>query len=585
MAAAEASSCKTLVEVYSFDPERAAVAVRSVPDPSDIVACVNWLLDSGEPDRGGPVAPTQLCPHLHTLDLPRLVPAELFEAPVCSQCNVDGTTWLCLGCGLCFCGRYAPYAHGLAHWREAPAHCVALGLSDLSVWCHECAAYVKHERLEPLLRLAQRAKFGGSQVSPPPTMLPPLQNCTALLYDSQTARHAPPVPDGPPKWYERAAALECPQRTRAVLDVLSERGLAARCVALTPPGCAARVDLERVHSPEYIAAVAARSGGEPFPRRIAHPHTDAASSDPTAVSPDDDDDDDNQASVDEDGASDFYLVDGTAEAASRAASCAVALALALQAGSVANGFALVRPPGHHARRDRAAGCCIFNSVGVAALAALAADKDARVMVLDWDVHHGDGLQEILWDEPRALYCSIHAIEPIKGGRFPEAGEAHRVGGTPAGSNVNVALPYDEAGHGDGAFAHALDALVLPIARQFVPTLVLVAAGFDAAVSDPCGARFCMTPSGYAYLTRRLLAPTLPSAHGRVGLVLEGGYAPASLAECVAACVGALLGDEEQPLAQPLDPAAAASPRASPGAIAAVEETRLAHEPFWSCLRR
>ena len=559
MAHSHEDMAKTLVDVYSFDPASVDKVLSRVPDPTDLMACVNALLDSGEADHGGPVIPTQLCPHVHmgASEASSFISSETFASPAC-WCGDSGSTWLCLTCGQRFCGRYA-HCHGLSHWRETPGHCMALGLSDLSVWCHECAAYVKHDRLELLHRHAAHCKFGDSS-APHIASLPPLHSCTAMLYDEQMARHAPPALSRAPKLYERATALEAPRRTRAVLGALTERGLAARCVVLSPPGCASSQDLERAHSSEYIASVAARS---------------LSASQPPAKSATED-----SGSSDDEAGPDVYFVEATADAASRAAACAVTLALTLQAGKAANGLALVRPPGHHARRSRAAGCCIFNSVAVAALAALAADEKARVMVLDWDVHHGDGLQSILWDEPRALYCSVHAIEPIEGGRFPTDGEAHHTGGANAqGTNLNVALPFDEAGHGDAALALALDEIFLPVAREFAPTLVLVAAGFDAAEGDPSGTRFRATPAGFARLTRSLGAHSLPSARGRVGLVLEGGYAPASLGECVAACVAALLGDDG-PDAQPDHPM---SPP-SRGAHDAVEETRLAHENFWECLR-
>ena len=588
------TTTQTLIDVFSFDPERAAEAVRSVADPGDVAACVNWLLDAGEPDRGGPVVPTQLCPHIHDCSSAalRFVTDELFAPPRCSVCGEDGTgEWLCLTSGQCFCGRYSR-GHGLAHWQENSAHCVALGLGDLSVWCHECGAYVKHSRLEPLLRRAARAKFGADahpapsaeqQPDPEPQ---PLARCTALFHDPQTARHAPPAGAG------RAISLECPARTRAVVEALEARGLASRCVAVAPPA-ATRAELERGHDAAYVDAVEATATGAPMPRHMLSSSADA----------DDASEATGAASADADAAAaaaaaapgacaaqDTYWVAGTAEAAARSAGCAIGLARALASERVANGFALCRPPGHHARRAGAAGGCVYSNAALAALAVLAEAAEARVLVLDWDVHHGDGTQELLWGEERALVCSVHCIEPVEGGRFPDAGEPHHIGGGGGGSdggagggggggggcggrNVNIALPYRADGHGDASFEHALDALLLPMAREFAPTLVLVAAGFDAAKGDPCGVRFGATPAGYARLTRRLLDPTqLPSAQGRVGLVLEGGYGLQSLGDCVAACVGALLGDDPPPTGS----SETAPQAAPPEAIAAVAAAAAAH---------
>jgi len=199
------------------------------------------------------------------------------------------------------------------------------------------------------------------------------------------------------------------------------------------------------------------------------------------------------------------------EAALLAAGCALAAV-------DRSGFALVRPPGHHALRDRAMGFCLVDNVAVAARYAQAELGVGRVAIVDWDVHHGNGTQEIFWDDPSVLFVSLHQWPFYPGSGGPGDGNE---------TTVNVPLP---AGSGDADYLLAFDQLVVPAVRAFDPELLLVSAGFDAHVDDPL-AGMRVTAGGFRELARRstALAP-------RVAAVLEGGYDPGTLPVLVGAAL-------------------------------------------------
>jgi acetoin utilization deacetylase AcuC-like enzyme len=182
------------------------------------------------------------------------------------------------------------------------------------------------------------------------------------------------------------------------------------------------------------------------------------------------------------------------------------------------GFALVRPPGHHALPDRAMGFCLFDSVAVAARHVQAERGIERVAIVDWDVHHGNGTQAIFWDDPTVFYASLHQWPFYPGTGAPGEGNE---------TTVNVALP---AGSGDAEWLRAFELHVEPPVRAFEPELVLVSAGFDAHVADPLAA-MRVTEDGFRELAGRsaALAP-------RVGAVLEGGYDPGTLPGLVLAAL-------------------------------------------------
>jgi acetoin utilization deacetylase AcuC-like enzyme len=217
-------------------------------------------------------------------------------------------------------------------------------------------------------------------------------------------------------------------------------------------------------------------------------------------------------------------------------------------GTLDRVFCAVRPPGHHAESDRAMGFCLFNNVAVAAAHALARGLD-RVLVVDFDVHHGNGTQNVFAADRRVLYVSSHAWPFYPGtGALQEAGE-----GEARGFTVNLPMPM---GCGDGEFAHLYREIVVPIGRAFDPQLVLVSAGFDAFGGDPL-AGMRLTAGGYGELAEACLETARGSAGGRAAFVLEGGYDTDGLATGAAAVVGRMLGDARPPLAADCAPSFAA----------------------------
>ena len=223
-------------------------------------------------------------------------------------------------------------------------------------------------------------------------------------------------------------------------------------------------------------------------------------------------------------------VPGTYEAALRAAGGAVALVDALLGDGAPCGVSALRPPGHHAERDRAMGFCFFDNVAVAAAHARAEHGVERVLILDWDVHHGNGTNDIFHADPTVLFVSIHE-SPL----YPGTGPASDAGSGPGtGFTVNLPVP---GGSGDAVYGSLVEHVVVPLIRGWAPELVLLSAGFDAHAADPL-ASCTVTEAGFAGMTasvRRACA----EVGAPLGLVLEGGYSVEALAASMAAVVPVL----------------------------------------------
>jgi acetoin utilization deacetylase AcuC-like enzyme len=256
---------------------------------------------------------------------------------------------------------------------------------------------------------------------------------------------------------------------------------------------------------------------------------------------------------------DTYFSPGSWAAVLAAAGSTAQLATDVLAGAYARGIAVVRPPGHHATRDHAMGFCLVNNVAVAAAAARAAGA-ARVAIVDWDVHHGNGTQDIFWDDPTVLYTSVHQY-PF----YPGTGAAVEVGGPAArGATVNVGLP---AGSGDADYLAAFDHVITPAIERFAPDLVLISAGFDAYVADPL-AGMRVSDKGFAAIARRIRAVADRVSSGRMVAVLEGGYDLDGIAGGITATLAALTA-EAVPV-EPTAPLPTGLPRA------AIDATLAAH---------
>ncbi|KAE8736481.1 Histone deacetylase 15 [Hibiscus syriacus] len=233
---------------------------------------------------------------------------------------------------------------------------------------------------------------------------------------------------------------------------------------------------------------------------------------------------------------DTYANKHSAQAARLAAGLCADLASVIVSGHVKNGFALVRPPGHHAGVRQVMGFCLHNNAAVAALAAQAAGAK-KVLIVDWDVHHGNGTQEIFDQNKSVLYISLHRHE---GGKFyPGTGAALEVGSKGAeGYCVNI--PWSRGGVGDNDYVFAFQHVVLPIASKFAPDFTIISAGFDAARGDPLGC--CdVTPAGYAQMTHML--STLSG--GKLLVILEGGYNLRSISSSATSVIKVLLGESHE----------------------------------------
>jgi len=305
-----------------------------------------------------------------------------------------------------------------------------------------------------------------------------------VLYGSMVDLDRHDVPRGHPERHARLDAVDAGVRA-AELDGVIER---------IEPRPAQITELARVHDELYLDAVAqlcAAGGGD----------LDAD----TAVGP------------------------RSWETAMTAAGLGLAAIEALREGGADAAFVAPRPPGHHATRTRGMGFCLVNNIAVAA--AQLAGAGERVAILDWDVHHGNGTQEIFWEDPRVLYASLHQWPA-----YPGTGRAVETGGARApGTTVNVPLPPGATG--DVALA-AVEEVVTPAVDAFAPDWVLVSAGFDAHRDDPL-ASLAWSAGDYAKLAARVLE-WVP-APGRVVVFLEGGYDLAALERSVTATVATLAG--------------------------------------------
>ncbi|WP_375461280.1 histone deacetylase family protein [uncultured Enterovirga sp.] len=227
--------------------------------------------------------------------------------------------------------------------------------------------------------------------------------------------------------------------------------------------------------------------------------------------------------------SDTIMSPGTLEAILRGAGAAVAGVDAVMTGEAANAFGAMRPPGHHAERTRAMGFCFFNNAAIAARHAQRKHGAERVAIMDFDVHHGNGTQDIFWDDASVLYASTHQMPLYPGtGAASERGDHDTI--------VNAPL---RPGDGGEAFREAMEAVILPRIEAFGPDLVVISAGFDSHHRDPLGSlRF--TEADFAWATRALMGVAERHAGGRVVSLLEGGYDLDGLAASAAAHVAALM---------------------------------------------
>jgi acetoin utilization deacetylase AcuC-like enzyme len=232
---------------------------------------------------------------------------------------------------------------------------------------------------------------------------------------------------------------------------------------------------------------------------------------------------------------DTYFAPTSFDVACLAAGGTVDLARAVMRGDAARGLAAIRPPGHHAESNRAMGFCLFNNVAVAARAIQAEFDAPRILILDWDVHHGNGTQHSFEDDPSVFYVSTHQFPFYPGtGDFTEAGK-----GRGRGATLNVPMP---AGCGDAEYVGVMQRLIVPAAIAFRPDLILVSCGFDAHRDDPL-ASMEVSIGGYRAMANTMRALADDLCQGRIAYVLEGGYALSGVREGARAVLESLVADE------------------------------------------
>lgn len=310
---------------------------------------------------------------------------------------------------------------------------------------------------------------------------------TGIVRDNRYLRHG--VSEFHPENYRRLEAIH---------GVLDAPDMAGKLFPI-PARHATREEILRLHSEAYFRRIAA-TAGEPYTPLDADTEASADSFD-TAL----------------------LAVGGLLNAVD-----------AVLDGSVDNAFAFVRPPGHHAERHDSGGFCIFNNVALGAAHVLATRGLKRVLIADWDLHHGNGTQDLFYGDPRVLYFSTHQFPAYPGsGNFDEIGR-----GEAKGYTINVPLA---AGSGNSHYIKVFRQILQPVVRVFRPELILVSAGFDTYDGDPLG-DMRVSPEGFACLTRLLMNMADESCGGRIVLVLEGGYDLRGLARSVRAVLRELSDD-------------------------------------------
>uniref|UniRef100_A0A3Q2EED3 Histone deacetylase n=1 Tax=Cyprinodon variegatus TaxID=28743 RepID=A0A3Q2EED3_CYPVA len=395
----------------------------------------------------------------------------------------------------------------------------ALGVPTI-LWPHQSHPPVIRSRslppstsLTPTLHAA--AVIPSLSLSSPATEAK-LRFTTGLVYDVQMQKHQCICGDN-------SCHPEHAGRIQSIWSRLQERGLKSQCETI-PSRKATRAELLSIHSENHLLILGNNRINGP-PLFVILPCGGIG--------------------VDIDT---VWNEQHTAAASQTAAGCIIDLALKVAQGELKNGFAVVRPPGHHATRSSPLGFCYFNSVAIAAKQLQNKLNVSKILIVDWDVHHGNGTQEVFYDDPSVLYISLHRYDD--GNFFPGSGSPNEVGvGAGKGFNVNVGWNGGlDPPMGDAEYLAAFRAVVMPIAHEFSPDVVLVSAGFDAVEGHPPSlGGYTVTAKLFGFLTRQLMS----LAGGRVVLALEGGHNLKAICDASEACVSALLGMEVEPLSQSL----------------------------------
>ncbi|KAL7098901.1 hypothetical protein ACP275_09G047700 [Erythranthe tilingii] len=330
-----------------------------------------------------------------------------------------------------------------------------------------------------------------------------------LIYDARMCKHHALDDDDHP---------ESPARIRVIWEILNSSGIANRCVILDAKD-AEDNQLALVHTKNHINLIKNISSGNSESKliRIAAQYNSV------------------------------YFNQGSSEAAYLAAGSVIEIAEKVAKGELDSGFAIVRPPGHHAEESRPMGFCLYSNVAVATRFLLNERSElgiGKILIVDWDVHHGNGTQNTFYNDPRVLFFSVHRYN--NGDFYPGGnGGSHIMTGKGEGAGYNINVPWENGGCRDADYLAVWDHVLIPVAKQFNPDMIFISAGFDAAVDDPLGG-CSVTPYGYSVMLDKLMG----FAGGKIVMALEGGYDLNSLAKSAKACVEVLLHD--RPVIQSLD---------------------------------
>uniref|UniRef100_A0A8C9W6C5 histone deacetylase n=1 Tax=Scleropages formosus TaxID=113540 RepID=A0A8C9W6C5_SCLFO len=357
---------------------------------------------------------------------------------------------------------------------------------------------------------------------PSPETVSKPQFTTGLVYDSQMLKHQCNCGDN-------SSHPEHAGRIQSIWSRLQERGLRSQCETIQGKK-ASLEELQSVHSERHVLLY----GTNPL-NRLKLDHRKLSGTQRSDLLPS------FHGQVDNDT---IWNEMHTSTASRIAAGSVTELAFRVAKGELKNGFAVVRPPGHHATHSTPMGFCFFNSVAIAAKQLQQKLNVSKILIVDWDVHHGNGTQEAFYSDPSVLYISLHRYDD--GNFFPGSGGPAEVGsGAGEGFNVNVAwIGGLNPPMGDADYLAAFRTVVMPIAQTFAPDVVLVSSGFDAAEGHPPPlGGYRVSARCFGYMTQQLMQ----LAGGRVVLVLEGGYDLTAICDASEACVSALLGVEVEPL--------------------------------------
>uniref|UniRef100_A0A8B9RJJ3 Histone deacetylase 10 n=1 Tax=Astyanax mexicanus TaxID=7994 RepID=A0A8B9RJJ3_ASTMX len=356
---------------------------------------------------------------------------------------------------------------------------------------------------------------------------------TALIYDEEMSRYQL-------LWDDPVCAIEIPERLTRSYEAVKSAGLEKRCVPVSVRE-GTEEEILLYHSKEYLEQVKQTPSMsveelKTFTQQFG----------------------------------DVYFHPNIYNCAKLAIGATLQLVDSVMKGKVRNGMALVRPPGHHSQRSAANGFCVFNNVAIAALYAKKHYNLNRVLIVDWDVHHGQGVQYCFEEDPSVLYFSWHRYEHKS--FWPNLDESdYNTVGKGKGTGFNINVPWNKVGMTNSDYLSVFFHVLLPAAYEFDPELVLVSAGFDSAIGDPEG-HMCATPEIFGHLTHLLMS----LARGKLCVVLEGGYNLTSLTQSVCQTMHSLLGDPTPSLS------GIGSPCRS--ALESVVNVRAVHRKYWTFLK-